>query len=173
LRFGIFVKAQRAFTIVELLVVIAIIGLMASAVLAILSGVQKDARDKKRVEDLTQLERALELYYTDHQYYPKESAGANGDVSTNTTFITMIQSHLQGTPRDPTGLANPTFYYYYDGKAQCGNLYYAVVFARQMDKPGNANYATFLAEACNGVLDGEGRGGGTESYTIRLGESGG
>lgn len=164
---------KKGFTIVELLVVVAIIGLMASTVLAILSGVQKDARDKKRIEDLTQLEKALELYYTDHQYYPKESAGANGDVSTNVTFLTMIQPYLKGTPRDPVGLADPTFYYYYDGHARCGNSFYAVVFARQMDKSTNANYETFLASACSGVLDGEGRGGGTESYTIRLGESGG
>lgn len=164
---------RRAFTMIELMVVVAIIGLMASVVLALLTGVQKDARDKRRIDDLTQIQKALELYYTDHQYYPKESAGANGDVSTNITFMTMMQTYLKGIPRDPTGLADPTFYYYYDGKANCGGTDYALVFVRQLDKPENSNYADFLNTTCNGVLDGEGRGGGTASYTIRLGESGG
>ena len=42
-----------------------------------------------------------------------------------------------------------------------------------MDKPENANYSEFLSATCGGVLDGEGRGGGTESYNIIMGNSGG
>lgn len=163
---------RRGFTLLELLVVVAIIGMLASVILVILSGVQKDAHDKRRVEDLGQLKNALELYYTDHQHYPKESAGANGDVSQNATLTALLQPYLKPMPHDPSGLGDPTFYYYYDGKAQCGNQYYAVIFARQMEKPESANYAAYLS-ACSGVVDGEGRGGGTESYTVRLGESGG
>jgi len=66
-----------------------------------------------------------------------------------------------------------TFFYYYDGAHQCGGREYAVVFARQMDKPENANYGAFLDSVCSGVLDGEGRGGGVESYNILIGYSGG
>lgn len=164
---------KRGFTLIELLVVVAIIGLLASIVLVILTGVQKDAHDKKRLEDLTQLQKALELYYTDHQYYPKEAAGANGDVAQNAILITMLKPYLSPMSHDPVGIGDAIFYYYYDGKAQCGTQYYAIVFARQMEKPENSNYTEYLNTSCSGTVDGEGRGGGTQSYTILLGESGG
>lgn len=165
--------ARSGFTIIELLVVVALIGMLSSVILVMLTGLREDARDTRRVADLAQLEKGLELYYTDHQHYPKESDGANGDVSMNAVFQSLVGQYLQGIPHDPAGLGNATFYYYYDGRAQCGNRYYAIIFARQMDRGANGNYALFLAEACNAILDGEGRGGGTESYNIRLGESGG
>ena len=164
---------RRGFTLIELIVVIAIIGMLASIVMAVLVGAQKDARDKRRITDVKSLQNALELYYVDHQYFPRESEGANGDVSTNATFHSMLEPYLKGTPADPSGIGNGTFFYYYDGAHQCGGREYAVVFARQMDKPENANYGAFLDSVCSGVLDGEGRGGGGESYNILIGYSGG
>lgn len=167
------VNTLPAFTLIELLVVVAIIGLLASLILAALTSAQLDARDKRRVADVRQLENALQLYYTRYNTYPTEASGANGDVNTNAVFKTLLAPYLSGTPVDPTGPGNATFYYYYDGKHNCGGKNYAVIFARQMEKASNANYTTFLNTTCGGVLDGEGRGGGTQSYNIILGSSGG
>lgn len=163
----------RAFTLVELMVVIAMIGFLASIVLASLTSAQLDARDKRRIADVRQLENALQLYYTRYNTYPTEASGANGNVSTNATFKALMAPYLSGTPIDPTGTGNATFYYYYDGAHTCGTKSYAVIFARQMDKASNSNHDTFLNTTCAGVLDGEGRGGGVESYNIILGSSGG
>ena len=167
------VKAQGAFTLIELLVVVSIIGLIASIILAGLTSAELDARDKRRIADVRQLENALQLYYTRYNTYPTEVSGANGDVSANAVFKAAMAPYLSGTPVDPAGPGNATFYYYYDGKHNCGGKDYAVIFARQMEKASNANYNTFLNTTCTGTLDGEGRGGGIESYNLILGNSGG
>lgn len=166
---------KRGFTLIELMVVVAIIGVMAAVVLATLTDVQKDAHDKRRRADLDAVRKALELYYTDHQYYPKESAGMNGDIAQNVTFQTAVGAYLSGgkAPFDPLGRGDPTYYYYYDGKASCGGVYKAVLFARQMEKSQNANYTDYVTTTCGGIVDGEGRGGGSQSWNILLGESGG
>ena len=163
------VHAKKAFTLIELVVVIALIGMLFSIVAALLSSAQRDSRDKRRITDLTQLQNALELYYTDHQSYPKESGGANGNISTNATFKNLLAPYLSGTPVDP--LSNGTFFYYYDGKHRCGLKDYAVIFARQVESVDNTNYTNLLDGVCVGVLDGEGRGGGVDSYNILLGEN--
>ncbi len=165
-------KDYRGFTLIELIVVVAIVGLIASGVLASLTGAQRDARDKRRIQDIKQLEAALQLYYTRYNNYPTEASGANGNVSTNMVFKNAIAPYLNGTANDPIPDSS-TFYYYYDGRHNCGGTNYAIIFARQMDKATNANYDTFLNTTCSGVLDGEGRGGGTESYNIIIGSSGG
>lgn len=163
----------RGFTLIELIVVIAVIGFLASVVFAALADARLDARDKRRIEDVKQLERALHLYANDNNHFPRESEGANGDTATNQTFRSLIEPYLQGIPVDPVGMGNGTFYYYYDGAHQCGNKILAVLFVRQVELPKNANHDEFLATTCSGVLDGEGRGGGTESYNIVIGLSGG
>jgi type II secretory pathway pseudopilin PulG len=166
-------KALPAFTLIELVVVVAIVGFIVSIILAGLTSAQLDARDKRRIADVRQLENALQLYYTRYNTYPTEVSGANGNVSTNTIFQTVMAPFLSGFPSDPTGPGNATYYYYYDGKHNCGGKEYAVIFARQMDKAANVNYDIFLNTTCEGILDGEGRGGGAESYNIILGSSGG
>ncbi|MEK7613490.1 MAG: type II secretion system protein GspG [Patescibacteria group bacterium] len=164
-------RQSRGFTLIELMVVIALLGLLASMVLVFLSDAQRDAKDKRRVADIHQIQKALELYSVDHGTYPKESEGANGNVTTNTTFQNLMEPYLNATPRDP--INNGTFYYYYDGLHRCGNKDYAVIFARQMEDAANSNYDTFSTVQCSGTVDGEGRGGGAESYNIAVGYSGG
>ncbi len=162
-------QTRPGFTLIELMVVIAIIGMLASVVLASLSASQREARDQRRIADLKQLQKAFELYIGDHYNYPREAQGMNGDISTNETFQAELAPYLTGTPVDPAGIGNATYRYYYDGAHTCVATDYAVIFAKQMDKPENSNYASFLNDTCAGSLDGEGRGGGTESYNIILG----
>lgn len=168
-----YTKFQKGFTLIELLVVISIMGLMASAILASLVNARANARDKGRVDAMVQMRTALQLYESDHGYYPREADGANGNVGSNQTFLNMIGRYMQGTTTDPSGVGNATFYYYYDGSAVCGTETDAILFARQMDVSSNSNYNEFLATTCSNTLDGEGRGGGTQSYNIRIGKSGG
>ena len=165
-------KNARGFTLIELIVVVAILVFVASVTFAGLTGVRLGAHDKHRIDDLEQLEKALNLYANDHNYFPRESDGANGNIATNKTLRTMLEPYMKKIPADPINDAN-TFYYYYDGAHRCGDKIFAVVFARQMERPENANYDEFLNTTCSGILDGEGRGGGTESYNIIVGLSGG
>lgn len=61
---------DKGFTLIELLVVIAIIGLLASVVLVSLNSARQKSRDAKRVSDMNQLAKALELFYNDAAGYP-------------------------------------------------------------------------------------------------------
>ena len=63
-------RKQKGFTLIELLVVIAIISLLASVVLVALNSARKKARITKRVSDLNQIAKALELYYDNNGHYP-------------------------------------------------------------------------------------------------------
>lgn len=55
-------STSHGFTLIELLVVITIIGLLASTVLASLSGARIAARDIKRVSEAKELAKALEIF---------------------------------------------------------------------------------------------------------------
>lgn len=165
---------RSGFTLIELVVVIAIIGFLSSVALALFQQTRLDARDKRRIEDLYALKVALNLYHNDHVAFPKQEDGMNGDISTNQAFMNAVRPYVSGIPFDPVGIGNTTYYYYYDGAHQCGNKMVAIVFARQMDRPEeNSNYGATLATECSGLLDGEGRGGGTGSYNVIVGPSNG
>src|SRR3989344_3091876 len=63
-------KPLTGFTLIELLVVIAIIGILASIVLAALNSARQRSRDVRRLADINQLQKAIELYYDDTGSYP-------------------------------------------------------------------------------------------------------
>lgn len=71
-------KNNKAFTLIELLVVISIIGLLASVILVSLNSARSKARDAKRIGDINQLAKALELYFDKHDTYPTVAAGGQG-----------------------------------------------------------------------------------------------
>lgn len=68
-------KQQSGFTLIELLVVISIIGLLSSITLVALVSARQKARMVKRVADLAQVAKALELYYNDNNSYPDTGWG--------------------------------------------------------------------------------------------------
>ncbi len=66
---------NRAFTLIELLVVIAIIGLLATVVTTSLSKARSKALDTKRIAEVRELQKAIEMYYDDHGSYPCTNSG--------------------------------------------------------------------------------------------------
>ncbi|HLP44128.1 MAG TPA: type II secretion system protein [Candidatus Nanoarchaeia archaeon] len=63
-------KFIGGFTLIELLVVIAIIGLLASVVLASLNQARLKATDAKRISDIEEINKAIQLYMSDHDGNP-------------------------------------------------------------------------------------------------------
>ena len=53
----------KGFTLIELLVVIAIIGLLATLAVVAFGNARKKARDTKRITDIKQMGKAVELYW--------------------------------------------------------------------------------------------------------------
>jgi len=91
-------KNRKGFTLIELLVVIAIIGTLASVVMINLSSARAKARDTKRVADINQVAKLMELYYNDKNNYPSATAGnLNATLS-----LTLEPKYLGGLPDAPT-----------------------------------------------------------------------
>lgn len=89
-------KQSRSFTLIELLVVVFIIGLLASLVIVNLSSARANARDAKRISDLTTIASALQLYYADNHSY-REEAGTDCEKFDN--LVTTLYSPLDPTTR--------------------------------------------------------------------------
>lgn len=77
-------KSIAGFTLLELLVVIAIIGILSTAILAIVTQQRAKARDARRQSDLAQIRTGLELYNEDYGHYMANGSGCgfqgNGDA---------------------------------------------------------------------------------------------
>ncbi|MFH1575783.1 MAG: type II secretion system protein [Candidatus Nealsonbacteria bacterium] len=165
-------KKEKSFTLIELLVVIAIIGLLSSVVLVSMQSTRGKARDARRKSDLRQIVSAIELYYVDHEHYPKEADGANGKVGEGAGLDAMLAPYMPVAPYDPLGPGSATYNYYYDGMQSCrdenGSMkLIAVIFARTLEEePGNGS--DFCAS-----WGGEGGAGNSQAWHIVIGESSG
>lgn len=87
-------KIQSGFTLIELLVVIAIIGLLAAVVLVALTSSRQKAQDAKRVADVQQLAKAVELYYPANNTYPVAT-------TPTTTIPGVIPQYVAAMPAPP------------------------------------------------------------------------
>ena len=76
-------KRNKGFTLIELLVLIAIIGTLASVVLASLNSARAKARDANRQAAISELQKALGIFYIDNGRYP---SSADGDCAHDKSF---------------------------------------------------------------------------------------
>lgn len=72
---------QRGFTLIELLVVISIIGLLSGIILASLQNARMKTRDAKRIADINNIHKAIEMYITDHGTLPDPNSYGEGSDS--------------------------------------------------------------------------------------------
>ncbi|MCX6797480.1 MAG: prepilin-type N-terminal cleavage/methylation domain-containing protein [Candidatus Doudnabacteria bacterium] len=106
-RYLFFPKSGAGFTLIELLVVISIIGLLASVVLVSLNSARAKARNAKRVADLSQIQKALELYYNDNNGYPNPGWGwrsecnAWGGFASDQVIPGLVPKYMSRFPSDP------------------------------------------------------------------------
>lgn len=105
---------QSGFTIVELLIVIVVIGILAAITIVVFNGVQKKARDAARIQDISSIAKALELYKIQNGFYPPKVDTGNGwEWSTNGNFIGALvtQKVVSKVPVDPVNVS-PYVYWY-------------------------------------------------------------
>ena len=100
---------HKGFTLLELLVVIAIIGLLSTLAVAALDNARTKASDVKRISDLRQLSKALELYYDENQQYPHQdnyggcNSSDNGGCDPGGWLPDLVAGGFIGSlPFDPT-----------------------------------------------------------------------
>ncbi len=127
---------RSGFTLVELLVVIAILGILAVISLTSFQTSQMKARDARRKSDLSQIAKAMELFYNDNERYPGSLAGnilgceydpENGTGSScewgdeEKQFTDGKTVYLKSIPKDPSGGLN--YYYRSTNNNQSFQLY--------------------------------------------------
>ncbi|MFH0851999.1 MAG: type II secretion system protein [bacterium] len=71
-------RTENGFTLIELLVVIAIVGILASIVLAFLNSARAKARDARRLQDMAEIVKALNIYYYKYETFPAVSGSSGG-----------------------------------------------------------------------------------------------
>lgn len=147
---------KKGFTIAELLIVIAIIGILTSVIMASLNTSKARSEDTARISELNQIDKALALYFADHNAYPVASmayltpreevedsvfvstafAGAvpiDGDDGTLTAIETALYPrYLPTLPRAKGGKK-----YYYEGD---GTRYCLGVELSAVSTPTNSNF---------------------------------
>lgn len=89
-------KKNKAFTLIELLVVIAIIGILSTLAVVALQSSRADSRDAKRLADVRQIQKALEMYFLENGSYPSDISSG---IASGTT-IYMAQIPVAPTPAD-------------------------------------------------------------------------
>ena len=101
------------FTLIELLVVIAIIGILSTLAIMALGSARQKARDSKRVADLNQIGKALELYFSDNNAYPTiiTIGAALLSPDGNTTYLSKIPG--SPSPKNDGSCPNSDYQYSY------------------------------------------------------------
>ena len=120
---------KNGFTLIELLVVIAIIALLSSVALIALVSARQKSRNTKRLGDMTQMNTALELYFTANRGYPSGTNGVPSDLVPQ--FVSSVPTappppdgvceFLTHSSPVPAGVAANTYYYVPSGTSQSIN----------------------------------------------------
>jgi prepilin-type N-terminal cleavage/methylation domain-containing protein len=94
---------NRSFTLVELLVVIAIIGLLAAVAVASLNNARIKSRDAKRIGDIAQITKAIELSYNFNNSYPIPTGNTTKCLSdcTPSNWCANLMTQMPNIPNDP------------------------------------------------------------------------
>ena len=141
-------KNKNGFTLIELLVVISIIGFLASAALVALNSARMKARDARRLADMVQIQKALDLYYQDNSRYPGNtdndcSGWDTGFYGAGDVFIAPLVTggFMKNVPGDPLYTSQCGGYRYYRygaGTSGCpvGNGAFYVLGVTDMESSG-------------------------------------
>ena len=111
---------RRGFTIVELLIVIVVIAILAAITIVAYTGIQERARFSAMRSDISNINKAIQLYYADNGSYPitPNTTACNGnwcgwDQVTGDAFIPGLSPEYIATiPQLPTANASSDTYLY-------------------------------------------------------------
>jgi len=110
------IKNNKGFTLIEMLVAIGILAVLATAAITVLNPfaqIQK-SNDAKRKADLSQIQKALEIYYQDNNKYP---ANTTAYEISGAAWGSSWQPYMNVIPSDPTTGKNYVYYVTNDGQS--------------------------------------------------------
>jgi type II secretion system protein G len=170
-RFG-----RQGFTLMELIVAMALLGILSVMVLGSYTATQRKKNDIKRKSDLSQMGKALELYYQDFERYPSatgnqmNACGATGS-STCTWGTSRMENQSTGViymaklPKDPLG--GQTYYYMSDATGTYYKIYAKLENTDDQDAYAGA-YADPLSPDCSTSATTVGCNFGVSSTNVSL-----
>lgn len=103
-------KRKLGFTLIELLVVIGIIMVIAAMVIVAISSSRAKSRDAKRINDLSTIQAALEMYKNANGVYP-EVPGLPGIKLGCTKFSSFLKPYISAFPDDPLNKNSEPYVY--------------------------------------------------------------
>ncbi|MCD6177681.1 hypothetical protein J7K03_00220 [bacterium] len=118
---------KRAFTVIELLVAITIAVLIIILTLTTMRSVREKARDTKRLQEINQIIKALQLYWIENQHYPTRTCpcGHGGWETSDQDpeeFMEYLSQYLPKVPVDPINRRVEGFSFF---GPRPGNYFYA------------------------------------------------
>lgn len=117
---------KNGFTLIELLVAIVIMGILVTLLMANYLGAQKRGRDARRKQDLSQVQKALEMYYNDKREYPDAAAGAISGGAWGGAWQIAGEVYMAEVPADPVNDATYKYYYAVNVNGEATNQSYAL-----------------------------------------------
>lgn len=103
------VSHKKGFTLIELILVMMLVAILAVALLGNYFSSLKKGRDARRKGDLTQVQKALELYFEDNGTYPVFTDIFGKKLCTTESCSGTDKTYMVKLPTDP----NPDFVYKY------------------------------------------------------------
>lgn len=133
--------SKKGFTVLELLVVVAVIAILSSIALVLTSGTKEKSRDSRRMEDIRQMQNALNLYYTNHNRFPIETSKVTITGSDDFSNILIADGVIEEVPADPL---HPSRTYTYQSDDSGSD--YTVTFCLE------TNTVAGFSEGCNNTV---------------------
>lgn len=114
------------FTLIEMLVTVAIIGMLSSTIMAGVGRARMKARDSRRLSDMDQIRKGLDLYFSQSSGFPDVAAWNNGNIICSGNQILRV-------PHDPGGAADYQYVADTSGGGlvgNCGDVVYPSYYVR-------------------------------------------
>jgi prepilin-type N-terminal cleavage/methylation domain-containing protein len=92
---------KTGFTLIELLIAVTILGILATVGLGSFQSSQMKGRDAQRKSDLSQIQKALEMYYNDKGGYPLSIPEAG--IEWKDLSVSDGTLYMKSVPGDPRG----------------------------------------------------------------------
>lgn len=95
-------KNNGGFSLAEILIVIALLGILATVVLLNLGGSDVKAKEASLQSNLETLRTAVDLYRSDHGFYPGGTGDADNGSLTSQLFMDKLTQYTDGTGNTST-----------------------------------------------------------------------